>query len=155
MSFDSSPNCRIMKQKLLVLLAIPLLLVTMFIGKVNAEAPVPEVPLIEKTSWSKEEVKQIAVFYEKKYNVTNLVKTVQCESQFKFDAVNMQDSHRLSKGSWGTAQFSKETFKHYAEEMETDYSDPMNPYQSLDVMGYMFSKGKQSHWSCYRKIIGV
>lgn len=151
MSFDSSPNYRIMKQKLLVLLTIPLLLVTMFIGKVNAEAPEPEVPLIEKTSWTKEEVKQIAQFYEQKYNVRNLVATVQCESQFKYNAVNMQDSHRLSKGSWGAAQFSKETFKHYAKEMGADYDDPMNPYQALDVMGYMFSKGQQSNWSCWTK----
>lgn len=131
------------------------LLVMSFMTTTFAEAPLPDEPLVVKTSWSKEEVKQIAEFYEKKYKVTNLVKTVACESSYKFDAVNMKDSHRLSKGSWGAAQFSKETFMGYAKEMGETYDDPLNPYQALDVMGYMFSKGKQSHWTCYKKVVGV
>ena len=138
------------KKYIALLLIFPLLSVSMFTGKVNAEAPTEK--MVEKTEWTVEEVKQIAEFYEKKYKVTNLVKTVACESSFKYDAVNMKDSHRLSKGSWGAAQFSKQTFEQYAKEMGESYDNPLNPHQALDVMGYMFSKGKQSHWSCFRKI---
>lgn len=129
------------------------LLVASFVTTTFAEAPQPEIPY--QDSWTKEEVKQIASFYEKKYRVTGLVKTMQCESGFRYDAVNMADSHKLSKGSWGAAQFSKETFKHYAKEMGEYYDDPMNPYQAFDVAGYMFSNGLQHNWTCFAKVMRV
>lgn len=47
---------------------------------------------------------------------------------------------------------SRETFKSYAKQMGEDYTDPYNPKEALDVMGYMFSKKQQNQWSCYKKV---
>ncbi len=77
---------------------------------------------------------------------------IKCESGFNPNAVNWSDSHALSQGSHGIAQFSKETFLDYAKKMgREDYSDPYNPDEALDVMGYMWSIGQEHHWSCWKK----
>ena len=109
----------------------------------------------EKTVWDKDNVKVAIAYYADKHNVSasTMDKVVNCESGYNPNAVNWQDSHKLSKGSHGVAQFSKETFKLYAEKMGEDYSDPYNPKEALDVMGYMFSKKQQNQWSCYKKVV--
>ena len=144
-----------MNKKIIALMLIfPLLSVSLFIGKVNAEAPVLETPYVEekpKTEWTVAEVKELVTYYQNKWGVTDMHRVVSCESSYNYKAVNWQDSHRLSKGSHGVAQYSKQTMLEYAKKMGKDYNDPYNPEQALDVMGYMFSKGLQYHWSCYKK----
>lgn len=77
--------------------------------------------------------------------------TVKCESGYNPKAYNGNDVHKLSVGSLGIAQFSNETFLHYAKKMGKDYSNPYNPDEALDVMAYMFSIGQKRPWSCWVK----
>lgn len=109
---------------------------------------------IEEITTLNMSTQELVDFYADKWEVPreDLHTVVKCESSYRADAVNMQDSHKLSNGSWGISQFSKETFAQYAKEMGREYTNPMNPREALDVMGYMFSKGKQKHWSCARLI---
>ena len=73
-----------------------------------------------------------------------------CESGGRADAVNWQDTHKLSQGSHGIAQFSKETIKGFGKAIGIENADPYNVDQSLEVMAYMFSQNKAFHWTCYR-----
>lgn len=93
-------------------------------------------------------------YYAEKHGVdkTKMNATVKCESSYNPNAVNWSDSHKLSKGSHGIAQFSQETFEHFAKEMGKPYTDPYNPKQALDVMGYMIKNGHGDHWTCYRAL---
>ena len=107
-----------MNKKLIALLLIfPLLSVSLFIGKVNAEAPTEN--MVERTEWTVEEVKSMVDYYADKYELSRQVlhKVISCESQYNEKAVNWRDSHRLSKGSHGVAQFSKETFLGFAKQI--------------------------------------
>lgn len=126
------------------------LLITLFIGKASAEAPEPVI----KTNWTVDEVKVLVNTYADKYHVSRSVmnKVVACESQYNYKAVNWKDSHRLSNGSHGVGQFSRETFLGFAKRMDKEYyNDPYNPEQALDVMAWAISKGYGNHWSCFRK----
>ncbi|MGV8131681.1 MAG: transglycosylase SLT domain-containing protein [Candidatus Pacearchaeota archaeon] len=109
-------------------------------------APVLEV-IPEKTPY------ELVDFYADKWGIDKelLHKVVKCESSYRPDAVNWSDSHKLSEGSHGIAQFSKETFKHYGKDIGLENGDPYNPSEALDVMGYMISIGQGKHWTCYRK----
>lgn len=96
---------------------------------------------------------ELVDFYAEKHGVDKTImnKTVKCESSYNPNAVNWSDSHKLSKGSHGIAQFSQQTFEQYAKAMGETYTDPYNPREALDVMGYMISKGQGHHWTCYAK----
>ena len=90
--------------------------------------------------------------YAKQYAVSSsaMKKTIMCESGGRADAVNWSDTHKLSKGSHGIAQFSKETIKGFGKAIGIENADPYNVDQSLEVMAYMFSQNKAFHWTCYR-----
>jgi hypothetical protein len=92
--------------------------------------------------------------YALKYAVSSSVmrKTIRCESNFNPKAVNWSDSHALSKGSHGIAQFSKETIKGFGKAIGIENADPYNVDHSLEIMAYMFSKGQARHWTCARRI---
>jgi len=138
------------KKYIALILIFPLLSVSLFIGKVNAEAPEPVV----KTDWTVQEVKDLVDYYADKNGVSRqlLHKVVKCESQYNYKAVNMRDSHRLSQGSHGVGQFSKETFIGFSKQMGQEYyNDPYNPEQALDVMSWAIKNGYGNHWTCYRK----
>ena len=140
------------KKYIALLLIFPLLSVSLFIGKVNAEAPTEK--MVEKTEWTVEEVKSMVDYYADKHGLSRQVlhKVISCESQYNEHAVNWRDSHRLSKGSHGVAQFSRETFNGFAKQMDrSDYDNPYNPNQALDVASWAIKKGYGSHWSCYSK----
>lgn len=138
------------KKYIALFLIFPLLSVSMFFGKVSAEAPEPVV----KTDWSIQEVKDLVDYYADMNGVSRqlLHKVIKCESQYNYKAVNMKDSHRLSQGSHGVAQFSRETFIGFAKQMNKEYyTDPYNPEQALDVMAWSIKKGYGNHWTCFRK----
>ena len=140
--------------KKLFIISLLLLSVILFNTQTYAEAPEPvvvPVPVTVKTTWTVEEVKELVTKYQSKWGVSDMHRVVACESSYNYRAVNWNDSHKLSKGSHGVAQFSRQTLESYAKQMGKDYNDPYNPEQALDVMGYMFSKGLQYHWSCYKK----
>jgi len=100
---------------------------------------------------------ELVDFYAEKHGVDKTImnKVVKCESSYNPNAVNWSDSHKLSKGSHGIAQFSQQTFEQYAKQMGKEYTDPYNPREALDVMGYMISKGLGRHWTCFRALQGV
>lgn len=122
---------------------------------VSAEAPTNSEPytLPPKTEWSKQEVVNLVNENADKYNISKsmLNFVVNCESGYNYKAVNWSDSHALSQGSHGVAQFSRETFLGFSKTMGKDYDDIYNPEQALDVMAWAISKGYGSHWTCYRK----
>ena len=149
-----------MNKKLLsFVLIFPLLLVSFSFGKVSAEAPLPEVevkkePVVEKKDFTVDEIKSMVDYYADKHGLSRniLHKVISCESQYNENAVNWNDSHKLSKGSHGVGQFSKETFIGFAKQMgKSEYTDPYNPKQALDVASWAISKGYGYHWSCYSK----
>jgi soluble lytic murein transglycosylase-like protein len=112
---------------------------------INDITPVEEVELT---------MPQLVDFYADKWGVSRneLNVTVKCESGYNPKAFNGNDIHKNSVGSLGIAQFSAETFLHYAKKMgELEYSNPYDPEQALDVMAYMFSIEQKRHWTCYRK----
>ncbi len=119
--------------------------------RTTAEAPVQEVPY-QQTEWTVDEVKTLVDTYADKYSVSRQLmhKVVKCESSYNATAVNWNDSHKLSQGSHGVAQFSKETFIGFAKQMGKSYSDPYNAEQALDVMAWAVSKGYGRHWSCFK-----
>ena len=140
-----------MNKKLLAfVLSFSLLSISFFIGNVEAEAPEPVI----KTTWTVQEVKDLVDYYADMNGLSRQVlhKVVKCESQYNYKAVNMQDSHRLSQGSHGVAQFSRETFIGFAKQMDKEYyNDLYNPEQALDVAAWAIKKGYGNQWSCYRK----
>lgn len=140
-----------MNKKLFALVLFPLLSVSFLIGNVNAEAPKPDIPY--KDTWTTAEVKTMVDYYADKYSVSRQLmhKVVACESSYNVKAVNWNDSHKLSQGSHGVGQFSKETFIGFAKKMNKEYDDPYNPNQALDVMSWAISNGYGNHWSCFRK----
>ena len=96
---------------------------------------------------------ELVDFYADKWNVSKheMHTTVKCESGYNPKAFNGKDVHKFSVGSLGIAQFSQQTFEHYAEKMGKEYSNPYNPDEALDVMGYMFSINQKRHWTCWVK----
>lgn len=138
------------KKYLALMLIFPLLSVSMFIGKVHAEAPEPVI----QTEWTVQEIKDLVDYYADKHKLSRQVlhKVISCESQYNEKAVNWKDSHKLSKGSHGVAQFSKETFLGFAKQMDRpDYNDPYNPKQALDVSSWAIKNGYGNQWTCYSK----
>ena len=140
------------KKYIALMLIFPLLSVSLFIGKVDAEAPTEK--MVEKTEWTVEEVKSMVDYYADKHGLSRQVlhKVISCESGYNENAVNWRDSHKLSKGSHGVAQFSKETFIGFAKRMgHEEYDNPYNPKQALDVASWAIKNGYGTHWSCYSK----
>lgn len=105
-------------------------------------------------NYPKGELVDYARAMAKKYNTNGdkLVKTIQCESGFKPDAVNWEDSHRTTKGSHGIAQFSKTTMKEFARQSGLNYTDPYNPKESIELMAWAFAHSEANHWSCFRNL---
>lgn len=75
--------------------------------------------------------------------------TLECESSLNPEAFNKNDPNG---GSKGVAQFQDSTFAYYAKQMGKVNADVWNYKDSIDVAAYMFSKGLQNHWSCYKII---
>jgi len=144
-------NRRTMNKKYIAIIFIfPLLLVSLFIGKVEADAPAP----IVKTEWSVQEVKDLVDYYADKHGLSRQVlhKVISCESQYNQMAYNGNDKHADSVGSLGVAQFGISTFKGFAKQMgRTDYDNPYNPNQALDVASWAIKNGYGNQWSCMRK----
>lgn len=126
------------KKHFALLLIFPLLSVSLFIGKVNAEAPVPEV----KTEWSVQEVKTLVDYYADKYSVSRntMQKVVNCESSYNYKAVG--DGGK----SFGLSQIHKPSHP------TITYEESTNPDFALDFMASNISKGKGNMWTCYRNL---
>lgn len=134
-------NRRTMNKKYIALLLIfPLLSVSLFIGKVNAEAPTE--PVVEKTSWTVEEVKSMVDYYADKYGVSRqlMQKVVNCESSYNYKAVG--DGGK----SFGLSQIHKPSHP------SITYEESTNPDFALDFMASNISKGKGNMWTCWKQL---
>ena len=130
-----------MNKKLIALLLIfPLLSVSLFIGKVDAEAPTEKI--VEKTEWTVEEVKSMVDYYADKYSVSRntMHKVVNCESSYNYKAVG--DGGK----SFGLSQIHKPSHP------SITYEESTNPDFALDFMASNISNGKGNMWTCYRKL---
>lgn len=113
----------------------------------------PQDELINVKEMDKEDYIELTEFFAVKYGLKSEMFhfVIKCESGYNPNAVNWQDSHKLSEGSHGIAQFSKETFLQFSKQMGEEYTDPYNAIEALDVAGYAIKNGYGRHWSCYRK----
>ena len=130
------------KKYIALLLIFPLLSVSLFFGKVHAEAPtLPPEPV--KTEWTVEEIKSMVDYYADKYGVSRqlMQKVVNCESSYNYKAVG--DGGK----SFGLSQIHKPSHP------TITYEESTNPDFALDFMASNISKGKGNMWSCY-KILG-
>ncbi len=140
---------------------VPAILLIMFTNTAVAQAPIPVAPLVEKTTWTDKEVRELAEIYAKKWEIkqNDFLLVVWNESHFKAGAHNKTDSHKNSKGSHGPAQFASGTFRDNASEMFKKglttklYTDMYNPEQAFDVMGYMIANKKGRAWTGYRTCV--
>lgn len=91
--------------------------------------------------------------YSLYYNIdeNKLRTTIKCESNFNPKAYNGSDPNG---GSKGIAQFQSGTFYNYSKFIEIEKPDVWNAEHSIKTMAYMFLKGQQNQWSCYRKNFG-
>jgi hypothetical protein len=78
-----------------------------------------------------------------------MYKTIKCESSFNPKAWNKNDPNG---GSKGICQFQPGTFAYYSKLAGIENGDIWNVDHQLQTMAYMFSKGLQNHWSCYKMI---
>ena len=134
-------NRRTMNKKYIALLLIfPLLSVSLFIGKVNAEAPTEK--MVEKTEWTVQEVKDLVDYYADKHGLSRQVlhKVVNCESSYNYKAVG--DGGK----SFGLSQIHKPSHP------TITYEESTNPNFALDFMASNISKGKGKMWTCWRKL---
>lgn len=79
----------------------------------------------------------------------SFVDTAKCESQYYPTAFNKKDPNG---GSRGVFQFQAGTFARYSAEAGLPDADVWDPWDNAEVAAYMFSKGQQNQWSCYRKL---
>jgi len=105
-------------------------------------------------STTTDDIKALVASYALEYGVSgeSMLNTLKCESGLNPNAYNGKDSHKLSKGSHGIAQFSKETFDEFSNKIGIVDGSPYNPDQAIETMAYMFSIGKQHRWTCYKPI---
>ena len=128
------------KKYFALLLIFPLLSVSLFTGKVDAEAPTEK--MVEKTEWTVEEVKSMVDYYADKYSVSRntMHKVVNCESSYNYKAVG--DGGK----SFGLSQIHKPSHP------SITYEESTNPDFALDFMASNISNGKGNMWTCYRKL---
>jgi len=133
-------NRRTMNKKYIALMLIfPLLSVSMFIGKVNAEAPQIEIQEIKvKDTYSREEVYQIASLTADKYGISrhDLLITIDQESDFM----------QYAKGDNGSSLGACQIHKTNGISSDKRY----DPVFCLDWTAKQFVAGKSRLWTGYR-----
>lgn len=73
---------------------------------------------------------------------------IRCESEWNIKALNKDDPN---DGSKGLLQFQQGTFDYYSTKLGIIEPDIWNPFQQLEVASFMWGKGLQFHWSCWKK----
>lgn len=90
-----------------------------------------------------------AIAAEHHIDADSFIATAKCESQFNERAFNKNDPNG---GSRGIFQFQASTFALYAPQTGLQEPDVWNPWDNAEVAAYMFSRGLQSQWSCWRHL---
>lgn len=73
--------------------------------------------------------------------------TLKCESKLNPQMWNKADPNG---GSKGIAQFQPATFARYSKLAGVTDANVWDASDSIEVAAYMFSKGQQHQWTCYR-----
>jgi hypothetical protein len=89
-----------------------------------------------------QEIKSAVVFLAEKYglNENQLLTTLQCESGLRHNKI-----YGDSGSAYGVAQFHKPTFNAYCQ------GDYYNIKDQLNCLVFMWQKGLQHHWSCWKQ----
>ncbi|MCK9370872.1 transglycosylase SLT domain-containing protein [Candidatus Dojkabacteria bacterium] len=90
-----------------------------------------------------EEVKQALVYVANKYGLeeSQLLKTSQCESGFRYSAVG-------KAGEIGVLQYMPSTWVYWNKERGTNL-DIHNTREQIDMVVWAWKNNLQSHWSCF------
>ena len=94
-----------------------------------------------------EAIKDLIKYYSALYAVSyeEMSRVMACESSGKIDAVG--DNGR----AYGLFQFWENTFKLFAKDMG-EKLEWKNPEHQIKLASWAFSKGKQTHWTCWKNI---
>ena len=84
-----------------------------------------------------------------KVNPQSLKDVMICESGGNFRAFNKSDPNG---GSRGLYQFQPRTWEVFSKEAQLENPDIWNPNHQILVTAWAFSKDRQSHWSCAKKL---
>lgn len=127
------------------------MLITISIETVNAVTEVagstPKLSSEYGTKYSEQQIEGLISKYAIVYNIneTKVLETIRCESRFK----NVQ-SDIVSKGqredSWGIVQI------HLPSNPKITKEEALDPEFAIAFITKEFSEGRQSKWSCYKKI---
>lgn len=109
---------------------------------------------INEIDWFAEKDRLIAImkWYADEYNVNQyqLVETARCESGFSPDVLEFKRYGDSGKAA-GVMQFHKPTFDRFKQESGMTDLDYKNNDDQILLATWAFSKGYQSHWTCWSK----
>lgn len=96
------------------------------------------------------EFQRLAAEYEQKLEIARFeadlykkaVRIIVCESTGRHN--NVYGRH----GEYGIAQFKRETFQQFAEEMGEPELQWRNKWHQLKVLLWAIAYGKENHWAC-------
>ena len=131
--------------KALVFLAILSLIIIS--SKGNAEAPIIPVVVITPPT-----IEELISFYAIKYGIdeVDFLAVAKCESRLEKNAIHFDDGGK-GKHSVGLFQFQESTFLAWEKKIGEDLNY-YSYHDQIKLASYMFSKGQQNQWSCYRLI---
>lgn len=101
----------------------------------------------EPQKWKNPQPVEVINKYADEYNIDPVLitKVMQCESSGRENAIGDGGKAR------NVMQFHEPTFNHFEKQLGEDLTyDSM--HDQIKLASYMFSKGKQSHWTCFYKV---
>ena len=107
------------------------------------ECPASLLDVLDQNPTS-ENIKRAVVYIAEEYGIdeSQLLSTIQCESGFRHTGV-----YGDSGLAYGVAQFHKPTFDGFCEGNYYSAKD------QLVCLAKMWNDSRQSHWSCYNKLV--
>ncbi len=127
------------KTKLLSFIILPLLALPQPVNT-NAEIREPE-------QWVDPQPSQVISKYANEYNIDPVLleKVMKCESSGNQNAIGDGGKAR------NVMQFHEPTFNQFEKQLGEDLNYN-SMHDQIKLSAYMFSKGKQSHWTCFYKV---
>ena len=101
----------------------------------------------ERETLGVEDIKDLIRQYSAQYAVSaeEMTRVMLCESSGKINAVG--DNGK----AYGLFQFHENTFKMFAKDLDEEL-EWKNPEHQIKLASWAFSKGKQTHWTCWKNI---
>lgn len=142
------------KQIIVLVFIINLTISFSFINKTSAEAPSTEQVYVEQTedlfATKKDYYLHLVEKYADEYNVsaTTMRRVIDCENT-QWDEKKQSEiinKHGVREDSWGLSQIHLPSHPHITKEQAQD------AVFSIEFMAQEFANGKQTKWSCYKKL---